>query len=182
MIATRLTAGEFSQLPQTNSPTELIDGEIIMSPSAKIPHQEVVIKVIRLLIKLTSTGQIMTAPMDVHLDEYNVVQPDVFWVSGANSVCKKGEDGYWYGAPDFVVEVLSIGTAKRDRETKFDLYQQHGTREYWIIDPLAKTIAVYTHHDKRFHLVGNFEPSTSFQSPLFGQEIELYSIFPNDET
>ncbi len=75
-VQTRMTANEFLTLPETNLPTELINGEVIMSPSPEVYHQDVVLEVALLLRQRVPNGKVHIAPLDVHLDDNNVVQPD----------------------------------------------------------------------------------------------------------
>ena len=58
------------------------------------------------------------------------------------------------GAPDFVVEVLSISSKKKDRATKKDTYERFGVKEYWIIDPKAESIEVYILRNGKYELDG----------------------------
>jgi Uma2 family endonuclease len=107
--------------------------------------------------------------MDVIFDDENTVQPDVFWISGANSLCKLGDDGYWYGAPDLVVEVLSPSTELRDRRDKFKLYQKFGVREYWLAHPVALYIEVFRLENGGFVPHGIFGQGESFISDVLGE-------------
>jgi Uma2 family endonuclease len=167
----RMTVEEFKQLPESNVPTELIDGEVIVSPTPIYRHQEIVGDTYYFLKQIAkqnpTLGTAVVAPMDVWLGE-DCVQPDVFWVSGPESRCKLVEDGYWYGAPDLVVEVLSPSTAYRDRQTKFNLYQQHGVREYWLADPEGQYVEVFILEQGKFVRQGAFGPDDTFGSPVFG--------------
>ena len=72
----------------------------------------------------------------------NVVQPDLIFISSARAHIIT-EDNI-HGAPDLVVEILSPSTAGYDRTVKRELYARHGVREYWLIDPYAKTATVLT--------------------------------------
>lgn len=113
----RMTAAEFAQLPESGGRFMLLHGELIEMPTPKDPHQTVVLLIALLLHRLTTSlgGKVKISPLDVYLDQENVVQPDVFWISGEGSKCRLGDDGYWHGAPDLVVEVLSPSTAKYDK-------------------------------------------------------------------
>jgi Uma2 family endonuclease len=174
---TRMTAAEFASLPETPTPPELIDGEVIVSPTPRNTHQAVVRSLLLALTRL-GEGEAILSPMDVYLDDDNVVQPDLFWVSGAKSRCQLGEDDYWHGAPDLVVEVLSPGTARRDRGDKYDLYQRHGVREYWIVDPAARFVEVFVYQGEGFTRQGLYGPEETFASSvLAGREIGLEQIF-----
>ena len=116
--------------------------------------------------------------VEEHLDDENVVQPDVFWVSGVESLCKLGADGYWHGAPDLVVEVLSPSTALRDHGVKFALYEQHGTREYWLIDTEGEFVEVFHREGERLTRFGVFGTKDSFAlSVLSAAEIPVSILF-----
>src|SRR5574341_1205654 len=130
----RVTAEEFFKLPETMHKTELINGEIIAEMPPKHIHQKLVALLHLLLVKLIPGGEVCLAPSAVHLDEKNVPEPDLFWVSGPESRCKLGDDGWWHGPPDLVIEVFSPSTAVYDRREKFRLYEKYGVREYWMVD------------------------------------------------
>src|SRR5688572_12099576 len=130
---TIVTAREFLELPETNVLTELIKGEIIVAPSPEDRHQKASGKSHIYLVQLVSGGELRYAPADVYLDAITVVQPDLFWVS-PNSICHLVNGKYWRGAPDLVIEILSPSTTRRDRGIKFDLYEKHGVREYWLME------------------------------------------------
>ena len=177
LTQTRMTAQEFMALPETTQPTELLDGELIVSPTPKNPHQDSVLEIALFLRQNVTTGKTVIAPMDVHFDDKNIAQPDVFWVSGENSLCKLGQDGYWYGAPDLVVEALSPSTEFKDRGTKFKLYEKYGGREYWLVSPEAKYVEVYRLVDGQFARVGIYGLNESFVSEvLSGMTIKIAAL------
>ena len=155
---------EFLALPESNLPLEYIDGEIAVSPTPVKTHQDSVGATYKFVDANFTNGETQIAPLDVHIDGQNTVQPDVFWVSADNSKCKLGEDGYWYGAPDLVVEVLSPGTARRDRGVKFRLYERAGVREYWLID--ADYVEVYRLVNDKFERIGVFGEGEAFVTVL----------------
>jgi Uma2 family endonuclease len=175
----RITAAEYAQLPETNLPAELIDGAVVKAPTPRHIHQKLVFRLAKQVETLAAgQGEVNIAPLDVYLDEHNVVQPDVFWVGGAESRCQLGDEGYWHGAPDLVIEVLSPGTARHDRREKFQLYEKHGAREYWLVDPEGRYAEVWTQVDGRFEYVGLFGPDEQMRSPVLGdQSLDLASVF-----
>jgi Uma2 family endonuclease len=160
-----MTAAEFAQLPESNKIIELINGEVVVAPSPLNKHQKQLHRLTIALGNKVEIGEWLFAPMDVHLDELNVVQPDLFWVSPDNTNCQL-IDEYWYGPPDLVIEVLSPGTTRRDRLTKYDLYEKHGVREYWIVDADELYIEVYANRNSKFERVGAFGLGESFISPV----------------
>jgi Uma2 family endonuclease len=172
----RMTAAEFFELPETNTPTELLNGELIVSPSPLLNHQRAVRNVYNLVEKLKPNGEVLFAPMDVHFDDDNVTQPDVIWIA-ENSKCKVVEQRL-QGAPDLLVEVQSPGTARTDKTTKFELYQKHGVREYWMVDLHAALVEVWTHDGTKFARYGVYGAGDTFESPVLGnQTVEVNAIF-----
>lgn len=178
---TRITAAEFREFPETTQIIELIEGEVIVSPSPIKPHQDTSGNLYFMLRQLLMTDKIsgtaQYAPMDAHFDDLNVAQPDIFWVSSENEKCKLGDDGYWYGPPDLIVEVLSPGTTRQDKVIKFALYERYGVREYWIADPAYQNIEVWTLADGRYTRLGLFREGDCFISPVLNQPVDVSAIF-----
>jgi Uma2 family endonuclease len=168
----RMTIEEFRTLPESNRFEELIDGELIVSPTPKQPHQKQVFTAAKAIEQLADGGEVVIAPMDVYLNG-DIVEPDIFWVSGVNSKCQLGDDGYWYGAPDLVVEVLSPSTAGNDRGKKYELYQRHGVREYWLIDTDAKFIEVFVLDGDKFVRRGLFSRGAFISDVLSGKTVDV---------
>lgn len=161
-VRTRMTFAEYSALPEINQIVELIDGEVVMNPPL-FRHQKTLLEIIASLLPLRQSGSLCIAPSGLHLDDANSFEPDLFWVSAGSQTCFLEADGrYWRGAPDLVVEVLSPSTAYDDRGIKFDRYQAIGVREYWIVDPEALFVEVYTHDGVRFERKGVFKAGQSF--------------------
>lgn len=173
---THMTLAEFRQLPESNLPTELIDGELIMSPSPVDLHQDVTLNTATLVKRIGRGGKTKISPLDVYLGS-NVLQPDVFWVSDGNPLCTLGDDGFWYGAPDLTVEVVSPSSTNRDHRRKFQIYEKQGVREYWIIEPLAKIIYVFVRKDEAFEELGVFKIGDTFTSPLFNTVVSVGDLF-----
>lgn len=178
-VRTRMTAAEYLQLPESNLPMELINGEIITMPAPKNKHQGISLNAVQLLLRVAPAGgTIRYSPCDVRLDARNVVQPDVFWVSGPESKARLGKDDIWEGAPDLVIEILWAGTSRRDRRDKFRLYQKHGVREYWLVDPDGEYVEVYALVKGKFQRQGVYGPEDTFESAVpGGAKIEVKGIF-----
>ncbi|HRF95478.1 MAG TPA: Uma2 family endonuclease, partial [Aggregatilineales bacterium] len=116
------------------------------------------------------------APIDVILND-NAVQPDILWISPDNTSCHE-LNGRLYGAPDFVVEILSPKTSSKDRGVKFDLYEQYGVKEYWIVDPEEEFIEVYTRQDEFLRRQGLYGKGQAFSSKtLNGATVTLSDLF-----
>jgi Uma2 family endonuclease len=171
----RMTAREFFELPETTQPTQLLDGEVLVSPTPVPKHQRLSGRLFRLVEDIVPHGVVFYSPIDVYLDEANVPQPDIVWVA-EGSRCRV-TDKRLEGPPDLVIEILSPGTARVDKIRKFRLYERFGVREYWIADPLEAYIEVYTLVDGQFRLHGIFGPEDTFTSPLLGKEITVAPLF-----
>jgi len=176
---TRMTAAEFFQLPETNQPTELIDGELIMSATPVPKHQRLNRRFIILLDDLIPNGELFFAPIGVYFDEENIPEPDIVWVA-ENSKCVVG-DKYLEGPPDLIIEIFSPGTATRDKREKYQLYQRYGVREYWMVDPVGQYVEVCVLKDGKFMQQGVYGPDDSFESPVLGgKTVELKGIFAGE--
>ena len=129
---------------------ELIDGQAFaMSPAPGRQHQEIVGEVFRQVADaLEGSGcRVYVAPFDVRLPRGDqaddaidtVVQPDI------SVVCDfaKLDDRGCRGAPDWVIEVLSPGSASHDQIVKRAVYERHGVREFWLIHPADRVVTVY---------------------------------------
>jgi Uma2 family endonuclease len=171
----KMTAREFLMLPESNQFYELIHGEEITSLSPSVLHQMVVGNLHVMLRALISNGHVFIAPLDLYIDETNVVQPDLMWISAENTAVLL-ETNLVRGAPDLVVEVLSPGTALRDRRAKFHLYEKVGVREYWMVDVEDKLLEIWQLADGRFMRVDAFGAEDECMSLLVGK-VDVKAIF-----
>ncbi len=131
---------------------EIIDGVAYdMSPGPSPLHQEILIKLASRLQwfaeKMGGACRVYPAPFDVRLpkgeeddkDVPTIVQPDISVVCDEKKIDKKG----CRGAPDLVVEIVSPSTVKNDMTVKFDLYQNVGVPEYWVIHPGEQSVMIF---------------------------------------
>ena len=129
------------KLPE-GTPAELIEGELLMSPSPKQRHQVVIGNLyvaLRGFVEARGLGRVFVAPFDVHLPSGDVVQPDVIFVAAANADIVRD---WIFGAPDLLVEAVSPESAPRDRIVKRELYARNGVRDYWMIDLEGRSVEV----------------------------------------
>lgn len=129
---------------------ELIKGKILkMSPAPSRKHQEISRNINRVLDQYFygQKCKLYYAPFDVRIprqssddkEVFTVVQPDLCVVCDESKLDDKG----CVGAPDLIVEILSPGNSKREMKDKFELYQESGVREYWIVDPNQESVLIY---------------------------------------
>ena len=137
-----------------NRDYEIIEGEKLMTPSAGPYHNNVMgglYTLISFYVRNNKVGYVFTDSLDLHLPDGNLFKPDLIVVKKENFAIINWLRGI-YGVPDMVVEVLSRSTRKKDLTIKKDIYESNGVKEYWIIDPLAKSIDVYILRDGKYFL------------------------------
>ena len=128
----------FELLPE-GTHAEVIENQLYMPPTPTFIHQEISADLhgeIRAFVKQNDLGKIV-ATVNVHLDEDNVFEPDLVFLSNENLHLVAG-NGRVYGAPDLVIEILSASNKQYDRVTKKEIYARAGVKEYWIVDPITK--------------------------------------------
>ena len=134
---------------------EIIEGVKIMSPAANLGHSGIIMRLCMIIGSYCEEnedcGQFFADDIDVHLPDGNVFRPDFTVVLKENEHILNWK-GDINGTPDMVVEVLSKSTKKRDMTVKKDVYEKNGVKEYWIVDPWAKSVSVYLLRDGKYFL------------------------------
>jgi len=181
-IQTRITANEYYALPayQEHDLIQLIAGEVVIGMPPILKHQTIIKKILALLLQFEASqgGVAFVAPTEVRLDDSNVFEPDVLYIKPDNLAITQQDEKRIVGVPDLVVEVLSPGTAKYDRQEKYQAYEANGVSEYWIVDPLHETIEVWTlNEDGHFDRQGAYARADTFPSRTLGEDISAESIF-----
>ncbi|MEZ4864498.1 MAG: Uma2 family endonuclease [Caldilineaceae bacterium] len=149
---------DYLRLPNDGNRYEIIAGVLYVANAPSVEHQFTVLK-LTFYFELHSTNNqldmVLTAPLEVHLTENTKpVQPDVLFMrrdrqpSIGAQVIK--------GAPDLVVAVISPSSLRLDRTVKFDAYERAGVPEYWIVDPKARLVEVYTLARGEYALLGQY--------------------------
>jgi Uma2 family endonuclease len=168
-----------------NERVELFKGRIFrMSPAPNRFHQQLSLKLTNKLFRHfeTASCDLYVAPFDVRLvitksndtKVITVVQPDLCVICDENKLDDKGCNG----APDLIVEILSPGNSKKEMGIKFDLYEENGVKEYWIVEPAEKSIFIYTLQNKKFIGLKPLIEDDKMKSPLFPTlDFDLRDIF-----
>ena len=162
----KFTYEDYKQTPD-DTRYELLDGELILVPAPRVTHQMTSGSIFaRLYFFVTENdlGKVFSAPTDVVLSDFNVLQPDILFIS--NERLHVMTEANIRGAPDLVIEVLSPSTAQRDRTIKRELYAQHGVPEYWQADNDAKHVQVLTLVDGEYEVAGIYGEGQTVVSPL----------------
>jgi len=164
---------------------ELIRGKIFkMTPAPSASHQRVSRE---LLVQIADflkgkKCEVFTAPFDVVLPvegksfeaSDRVVQPDICVICDASKIKEQG----CFGAPDWIIEILSPHTAKKDLQDKFSLYEESGVREYWIVEPRNQTVEVFVLVKNNYQRVQTYvHEDVVSPSTLKGLKVSLGQVF-----
>lgn len=166
---------------------ELLRGKIFpMTPAPNVRHQRVAGNLYYHIRTHFSAKecQLFPAPFDVRLynrqksikaskEIYTVVQPDLCVICDTTKLDKQGCNG----APELVIEILSPGNSRREMNEKFELYQEAGVQEYWLVEPAEEIVLVYVLNEQERYI--GLKPATDFvDSPLFPDlKISVENIF-----
>jgi Uma2 family endonuclease len=176
-LTRRWTREEVLALPDDGNRYELVDGELLVSPSPTRPHQRTVFRLARLVHEYVAAhrlGETLLSPADIRFHPGEILQPDVFVAPPIAG--RVGQDWDDVGVPLLVIEVLSPHTADFDRVKKGHRYQRSGVPTYWIVDLDARVVEVWTPTAKRAVVVTGtltWQPHSS----LPAMEIDLPAFF-----
>lgn len=162
--STKLTYADFERFPDDGLRHEIIEGEHYVTPAPSTRHQRILLMLSHLLQSYLETrhvGEILFAPFDVLLSEFNVFEPDLVYISNtrAHLLTEKNLQG----SPDLAVEILSPGTRSRDMRLKREVYERTGVEEYWLIDPETDVVEVYR---RSAEAAGSGRTPRTFGEPL----------------
>ena len=165
---------------------ELVRGRVMRKMSGPVrAHQRCSMNFSRLIdtFLLGKTCQIFAAPFDVRLlrstgngdaQVRTVVQPDLCIICDPAKIDRRG----CIGAPDWIIEIVSPGTATHDTKIKYDLYAENGVGEYWIVYPGEQNIAVFVLQDGEYQTVGEYyEPGLIPSHTLPALQLEWADVF-----
>jgi Uma2 family endonuclease len=148
----KLTYDDFLLFPDDGKRHELIDGEHYVTPSPNRKHQKVSGNLHLLIgswLEAHPIGQIYYAPFDVIFSMFDVVEPDLLYMSNERAA-QVLTDANVKGPPELVIEIGSEGTRKRDETIKRRLYERSEVSEYWVVDPEIDVVRVYRRAADRF--------------------------------
>ena len=182
---TRFTYADYCTWSE-NERWELIDGvAYAMTPGPGLAHQRMAGELFWQLKNFFrgKPCEVFIAPLDVRLpngeesdDKVDtVVQPDLLVVCDQ----KKLDDKGGRGAPDLAIEVLSPSSGRHDRVRKLNLYERHGVKEYWMVDPVGEVLVFHLSAEGRFARPLRYSRDAKILTPLFeGLEVDLSTVFP----
>ena len=135
---TKFTIDDYLKLPE-GYPVELIEGGFVREPQPTEWHQRIVGEMYVRLRAVAGSARVLPAPVDVRVDRWNALQPDVVAFGPEKHVGRRSPSGT---IPVLAVEVLSPSTRRRDRARKTPIYLRAGVAEVWLVDPDAGTIEI----------------------------------------
>ena len=178
LTTTQLTYHDYLLLPDDGKRYEIIEGDLCTTPAPATRHQIIVGRLLHVLLSYLETnpvGNVLTAPCDVVLSNTDIVQPDVLYVQN-NSKAQVTEQNV-QGPPDMVVEVLSPGTAARDRNLKRKRYEYFGVQEYWLVDPDLNTFEILALQTRQYvQVCFATRPATCNSALLPGLTLDLSQL------
>ncbi len=176
----KLTYQDYLEIPdEPGYRFEILDGMLIKEPSPNYIHQRVSRRLQRIVEdyfwRVDPEGEVFDAPLDVTLLDFNVVQPDLFYISGEQNILK---DTRIDGPPVLVIEVLSPSTSRKDRLQKMRVYQEAQVQHYWLVDPQDKTLECFAWRDGLYALVASGMDEDVVEHPSFeGLSIALQVLW-----
>jgi Uma2 family endonuclease len=166
----KMRADQFLQLGEDPPGVrlELVNGEIVVSPSPIPDHSTVIFALGRLLGNHNEEHQLgeLFGDVDTILDQYNVRRPDIlfFFNDRLDLVGEKAMEG----PPDLAIEVISPSSVEVDRRQKFNEYRKAGVKYYyWIVDPAKRSFEGYVLKSRRYILAGKATGEQSISLPPF---------------
>jgi Uma2 family endonuclease len=178
----KLTYDDFLLFPDDGMRHELIDGEHYATPSPNTKHQTVSVTLTVLIggwLEANPIGRLYHAPFDVVFSRFDVVEPDVLYLSNERAA-EALTTQHVSGTPDLVVEIGSPGTRARDETLKRALYERSGVTEYWFVDPEIDVVRIYRRSGERFvrPMELSREANDVLTTPLLpGLELPLARLF-----
>ena len=161
---------------------EYIDGIVYMSPSPSTAHQRIQGRLHVQLYHLLEEAdcEVFLSPYDIELKKdgiegKKIVVPDLSVICDKNGL---GETRYT-GVPTLIVEIVSPSNQAHDLVTKLNLYMQYGVKEYWIVNPILKTVQLYVLNDEENYILKDVAKETGWvKSQLFPEfQVNLKNLF-----
>jgi len=174
----KYTDADYMMLEE-GAPFQLINNNLIMSPSPNPFHQAIAIRLGQIILNFLDDkdfNDYLGTDVDVKFDDGNVFRPDIVYISEARR--QEILTDRIIGAPDMVIEILSPSNAYYDLRHKKDLYEKFGVKEYIIIDPIAEDAELYSLKNGAYYIHQKAKKAEALNSILLtGLRFDLAKIF-----
>jgi Uma2 family endonuclease len=172
-----LSYEDYLNLPDDGVRREIVEGEVLVTPSPNIRHQMLVGFLFNALynhVRVERGGLVFVSPLDVRLSDHDIVEPDVIYVADERSeIIRKN---FMLGSPSLLIEVVS--DPRTDRVRKRALYARAGVPEYWIVDPEADRVEVHRLSKDTYGKPEIVEPGDTLRTGLLpGLAIDVAELF-----
>jgi Uma2 family endonuclease len=175
----KLTWDDIQHLPESAGRTEIVDGDLVVSPPPSYDHQRIVTALTAIIypfVKHRRLGEFYGAPVHIVLAAHVNYEPDLCFVASKN--LRRLQSPLIVGPPDLIIEVISEGSRSHDTVVKFRDYERFGVAEYWLVDPREGHIKVWELEQTRYVLLGVFAPGEKIQTRVLnGLELDPAEIF-----
>ena len=166
---------------------EIIKGKIMKMLPAPLTEHQIISREVSMPIAAylyRKQCQLFEAPFDVRLplkdkstdnEIFTVVQPDICVICDRSKIDRRG----CLGAPDLIIEILSAATAERDMKDKYEVYEESGVREYWLVHPAERTLIVFDLNENgKYQLRGMYTKADTVKVGIFEDlNINLQEVF-----
>ncbi len=168
---------------QPSDRLETLEGKVTAVSAPTLSHQRVSARLTRLLQDyfraVDPLGEVLTAPLEVTLQDFTVVQPDIIYIAGRQQTIIQGER--IVGAPNLIVEISTEASRCIDRDKKYNIYLQAGVQHYWIVDPEEKTVRCYALHEDKYILIAKGREGDVVNHPSFaGLSLHLARLWQKE--
>jgi Uma2 family endonuclease len=175
----KLTWDDLKDLPEAAGRTEIVDGDLVVSPTPSYDHQRIATALtvaIGPFVKQHGLGEFFGAPVHVVLAEHANFEPDLCFLANVN--LHRLQDPVIAGPPDLIIEIISEGNRTHDTVVKFQSYARYGVAEYWLVDQRNQRINVWSLRQEGYVSLGAFAPGEMIQSRVLqGLELDASEIF-----
>ncbi len=159
VAAKKLTWDDIKDWPDDAGRTEIVDGELVMSPTPATRHQKICTRLgIRLgsFVEQHNSGLFLSSPTHVILAPHLHYEPDLCFIRKLRESIVK--EKFIDGPPDLIIEVISESNRTHDTVVKFQNYAQYGVAEYWLVDPRDSEVSTWRQDHGEYVLLGRAHP------------------------
>ncbi|MEX2303628.1 MAG: Uma2 family endonuclease [Bryobacterales bacterium] len=175
----KLTWDDLKDLPEDAGRTEIVDGDLVVSPTPSDRHQEISTALASKLypfVRRHNRGKFYGAPVHVVLAEHVNFEPDLCFLATGN--LHRLQSPVIAGPPDLVIEIISESNRTHDTVVKFQNYERYGVAEYWLVDQREQYISVWSLEQGRYVSLGAFAAGRKLQTHvLSGLDLDPAEIF-----
>jgi Uma2 family endonuclease len=175
----KLSWDDLKGLPEDAGRTEIVDGDLVMSPTPSDRHQEISTALaakIYPFVRRQKLGKFYGAPVHVVLAENTNFEPDLCFLATAN--LHRLESPVIAGPPDLIIEIISESNRTHDTVVKFQNYERYGVAEYWLVDPRDEKVTVWSLEQGSYVSLGAFATGSKLLTrALEGLTLDPAEIF-----